>query len=171
MIRDPRDMIISGYFYHLWCSEKWCNEKKSEYSDRSYQELLNAVSEDEGIELEMDRVKWAIKNMLNWNYSIPNILETRLEDLVKNEKDVVTRIFKHYGFHGQVLDKALSIYEQYTFEKIARRKRGEENQRKHFRKGVSGDWKNYFTSRHKELFKEMYPEVLVKLGYEQNDDW
>ena len=132
MIRDPRDIIISGYFYHLWCAEKWCHEKKPEYDNCSYQELLKSLPKNEGIAIEIARVKWPIKNMSEWDYSNPNILETRLEDLAKNEKDVITQIFKHYGFRGQILDKALSIYEEYTFEKIARRKRGEANQQNHF---------------------------------------
>lgn len=171
IIRDPRDMIISGYFYHLWCAEKWCHEKKPKYDNRSYQELLNSVSQEEGIALEIHRVKWSIKDMLTWDYSNPNIIEIKLEDLAKDEKSVMTQIFQHYGFHDHILDKALSIYEKYTFEKIARRKRGEEKKQGHFRKGVSGDWKNHFTAEHKKLFKEMYPGVLVKLSYEQDDNW
>ncbi|WP_413167429.1 sulfotransferase family 2 domain-containing protein [Capilliphycus salinus ALCB114379] len=78
IIRDPRDMIISGYFYHLWCSEEWCHKKKQEYGNKSYQELLNSLSKDEGIKAEINRMANAIKNMVNWDYSNPNIVEIRL---------------------------------------------------------------------------------------------
>ena len=37
MIRDPRDITISAYFYHLWCHEEWCHIKKEEYGGMSYQ--------------------------------------------------------------------------------------------------------------------------------------
>ncbi|WP_026798438.1 hypothetical protein [Planktothrix prolifica] len=104
IIRDPRDVIISGYFYHLWCHEKWCHTKKLEYDNRSYQELLNSVSQDEGITLEMKRVKGMIKNMLAWNYSNPNIIEIRLEELAVNEKAVFEKVFQKYGFNQEQID-------------------------------------------------------------------
>lgn len=25
-IRDPRDLVVSGYRYHLWTHEEWCND-------------------------------------------------------------------------------------------------------------------------------------------------
>ena len=30
MIRDPRDVIVSGYFYHQWTDEPWANEPRPE---------------------------------------------------------------------------------------------------------------------------------------------
>lgn len=171
IIRDPRDMIVSGYFYHLWCSEKWCHIKKPKYNNYTYQELLNSVPQEEGIAIEIDRVKWDVNHMSNWDYSNPNFIEIRLEDIVKNEKGMMIKVFQNYGFRNEDLTRAISIYEKYSFEKIARRKRGEENKQKHFRKGVSGDWRNHFTPKHKEIFKELYQDVLIKLGYEQDNNW
>jgi hypothetical protein len=170
IIRDPRDMIISGYFYHLWCSEEWVHRKKPRFNNRSYQEVLNSLSKEEGIAMEISRCKRAINNMVSWDYFNPNIVEIKLEDL-NDEKGVFTKIFQKYGFDEEQLEKALSIVERLGFEKIAGRKKGEEDQKSHFRKGVSGDWKNYFTPEHKKLFKEMYPEAVVKLGYEKDDNW
>jgi len=40
MIRDPRDVIISGYFYHLWCAEAWCTTPQARYGGKSYQQSL-----------------------------------------------------------------------------------------------------------------------------------
>jgi hypothetical protein len=51
------------------------------------------------------------------------------------------------------------------------RKKGEENKKSHYRKGVSGDWKNYFTEMHKEEFKKHYGEGLIRLGYESGNKW
>lgn len=84
---------------------------------------------------------------------------------------VFTKVFQKYGFNDEQLDRAMKIVEQLGFEKRAGRKRGEEDKKSHFRKGVSGDWKKHFNSEHKKLFKKMYPDALVKLGYEENNDW
>jgi Sulfotransferase domain len=171
IIRDPRDMVISGYFYHLWTHEKWCHEKKEKYGNRSYQELLKSLPQEEGITREIVRMKGAIKNMKNWDYTNPNFLEIKLEDLAKNEKSIFEQIFQQYGFSQEEMELAMSVVDELSFEKRAGRERGKEDRNSHFRKGVSGDWKNHFTPDHKELFKITYPGTLVKLGYESDENW
>lgn len=40
-----------------------------------------------------------------------------------------------------------------------------------FRSGQIGSWKKHFTERHKQLFKEIYGEELIRLGYESDFNW
>lgn len=40
-----------------------------------------------------------------------------------------------------------------------------------FRKGIIGDWKNYFNQEHIQLYKEKYGYELIKLGYENDLNW
>lgn len=40
-----------------------------------------------------------------------------------------------------------------------------------FRKGVSGDWRNHFSPKVKEAFKETAGQLLIELGYEDSLDW
>ena len=47
----------------------------------------------------------------------------------------------------------------------------QEDNKNHWRKGIVGDWENYFTPRIKALFKEKAGEFLVRAGYEVNNDW
>lgn len=62
--------------------------------------------------------------------------------------------------------------EENTFEKLSEgRSSGEESSGAFFRKGISGDWKNVFTGRDKEIFKEEAGELLVELGYEKDLSW
>ena len=51
------------------------------------------------------------------------------------------------------------------------RKEGNENVRSHYRKGKSGEWPDVFTSEHKDLFKSLYPGLVPRLGYEDDDNW
>jgi hypothetical protein len=51
------------------------------------------------------------------------------------------------------------------------RDKGEENVKSHYRKGVPGDWVNHFTPEHKHAFKERFNDVLIKTGYEDDDNW
>jgi hypothetical protein len=40
-----------------------------------------------------------------------------------------------------------------------------------FRSGKTGGWKQYFMDDHKSLFKDVAGDLLVKLGYEENNNW
>jgi hypothetical protein len=58
------------------------------------------------------------------------------------------------------------------FTKLAGgRDRGQEDIHSHYRKGTPGDWKNYFNEQHKKFFKDHYNDLLIKLGYEEDDKW
>lgn len=59
-----------------------------------------------------------------------------------------------------------------TFESFAGgRMPGQEDRTAEWRKGISGDWRNYFSNDDKALFKSLAGGLLVELGYEQNLDW
>lgn len=51
------------------------------------------------------------------------------------------------------------------------RKQGQEDASSHYRKGVAGDWKLHFTPALKDAFKQKYPGMLERLGYEDDDQW
>jgi hypothetical protein len=40
-----------------------------------------------------------------------------------------------------------------------------------FRSGKTGGWTQHFTDAHKKLFKDVTGDLLVRLGYEKNNDW
>jgi hypothetical protein len=40
-----------------------------------------------------------------------------------------------------------------------------------FRRGQIGDWRNHFSKEHIKLFKQVAGNLLVDLGYEQDNSW
>jgi hypothetical protein len=40
-----------------------------------------------------------------------------------------------------------------------------------FRSGQIGSWRDYFSERHKKLFKMLYNAHLIRLGYEKDGNW
>ena len=65
-----------------------------------------------------------------------------------------------------------NIMEEFAFKKLTSScSLGQEFHRNHYRKGVKGDWKNYFEEIHKDFFKDRYGELLIKLGYEKDYNW
>jgi Sulfotransferase domain len=49
--------------------------------------------------------------------------------------------------------------------------RGVEDVRSHERRGVAGDWRNYFTDRVTRAFKARFGDLLVAAGYEKDLQW
>ncbi|MEZ4700857.1 MAG: sulfotransferase domain-containing protein [Rhodothermales bacterium] len=64
------------------------------------------------------------------------------------------------------------ILDKKSFQRMSGgRKKGEEDVKNHFRKGVHGDWRNHFTPALLDAFKARYADLVVKLGYERDADW
>ena len=64
-----------------------------------------------------------------------------------------------------------AVYAQRFEAQTGGRERGIENAASHYRKGVAGDWVNYFTGQHAEAFNAHFGDLLLRLGYEERSDW
>ncbi len=99
------------------------------------------------------------------------------QQLIDTPRFVWNRATRRWGGFGRwprrtiPAEKLLGIVHALQFSRLARRPRGQEDPRSHYRKGQPGDWRNHFTEEHVALFKERYPGLLVKLGYEPDDNW
>jgi hypothetical protein len=40
-----------------------------------------------------------------------------------------------------------------------------------FRSGKTGEWKKHFTQEHKNIFKDVAGDLLIRLGYEKDNNW
>jgi hypothetical protein len=101
VIRDPRDVIVSGYFSHR-------NTHPTEGLPhlQDHREKLRSVSKEEGLFLEMEYAASAIEDMANWDYDQPNILEVKMEDLTAAPYESFVRIFEFLdlmSWEGEIL--------------------------------------------------------------------
>jgi hypothetical protein len=88
VIRDPRDIIVSGYFSHLH------SHPIGNIHFRQQRARLQSVDKTEGLLLEMDFDSRTIEDIYHWNYAQPNVLEMRMEDLIAEPQDGFRRIFQ-----------------------------------------------------------------------------
>lgn len=97
--------------------------------------------------------------------------EVKYEDLLEAPAPLFEDMVRFLGADadGRIIEACVN---QNTFEKSSgNRVRGEEDPSSFFRKGIAGDWKNYFTERDKDIFKEEAGDLLIRLGYEEDYDW
>lgn len=171
MIRDPRDMVVSGYFYHQWTHEAWVHEPDPRYDGRSYQEYLNAVGREEGLLEEVRRCAFTFESMAQWDYHDPRVFEIRYEDLMRDGEEVFRRLFAHYGLAPEAVEAGLDIARRNSFEARARRRPGEVQEGSVLRSGRPGQWREHFTPAVAARFREVTGDLLVRLGYEDGDAW
>lgn len=185
-IRDPRDMIVSGYYYHLWTKEKWCNDPvfdwarliahpyfsqyiesdKEKYPlNRSYKEYLNTLDKEKGFILEMIFMSQNFTKMGKWNYHNPLILELKYEEIVGNKAECFRRIFEQYNFHPKLIDRGVKIAKAFRLEKKIKSDTGPTRNGKH------GQWYKELSPLVKSLFINAHGNLLIQLGYEKDMKW
>ena len=166
IIRDPRDIAISGYFFHRTCDEDWCLAPQEKLGGQSYQSVLTSLDQNEGIAFEMRQTALVTyRDMLRWRYKNRNFLEIRYEDLIADESRSFTKIFEHYQLTPSQKALALDIALSYSFERVTRRPLGQTVNGAHLRNGRAGQWRDYFTAEHLALSRQLFGRGLRKLGY------
>jgi hypothetical protein len=170
VVRDPRDVIVSGYFSHLIShpvKDRWPQLQ-------CYRSVLQSLSKDEGIFREMEFSGPILDAMLFWNSSTPGVREIHFEDLIRDSEDRFCEILEELGVLPNRVSEPVvrEIVGRHAFQRMSGGRRpGEENAAHHFRKGVPGDWRNHFKASHVDHFKKLFNPLLIKLGYETNENW
>lgn len=197
VVRDPRDILVSGYLYHLRSDEDWCEssdfslcpepyfprvpysiehlslECKKEYFDRlggvSYKENLQVRDQASGLRFELDNYcSWTFKAMSEWNYDDDRILEVKFEDVMCRYDSSFNKIFSFLGFSGFYLNFLLFLSKKHDIGRMPQKKVGS---MKHVSKGGFNKWQKYFDSDLSDEFKARYGKLLVMLDYEKDEAW
>jgi hypothetical protein len=163
VMRDLRDTLVSRYF-----SYKISHPLLSE-QHRTIRQALQERDQDGGLLYLMETIFDRIAAIqLSWINS--GILMVRYEDLLVDEHGTFEKIINYCQIEVE-REKLHRIITDNSFMQATGRRPGEEDVTSHLRKGISGDWKNYFTDGIKAEFKRRYPDVLIKTGYESGPDW
>lgn len=171
VIRDPRDVIISGCFYHVKTVEKWANNPKKEYGGKTYRQAIGALPTDfDKLVFEMDHTGGkTIRDMLAWNYDQKDVcFEARYEDLiVDRELKIFKPMMQFLGYEGDRLETALKYVRELSLFGGA----AGSDPADHIRSGEGRQWVNQFTPELKAAFKQRFPDALQRLGYEAGAEW
>jgi hypothetical protein len=187
IIRDGRDVVVSK-MHHLWKAEargepvELLPEEVAK-RDAFYRDPANfSASHEESIFREERLRDWAE----GWRTRVgkavkvgpalfgTNYVEVRYEDLLEKPEEEATRLFRFLGADDVSAEVVARCVEAASFEKGSGRQRGQDDyplRHGKYRKGIAGDWKNVFTERDREIFKEAAGELLIGLGYEKADTW
>jgi len=165
VIRDLRDTLVSWYF----------SMKTSHVVDHpvtsEYRAALRARSLEDGLVWSTGTAAFELcaDVQRSWHDSGERLI--RYEDLLGRDEEVLTRVLLDEC--GMPIERARlrAAIHACRFERLTGRARGEEDITSHQRKGIAGDWRNYFTDRVKDIFKERFGQVLLATGYESDLGW
>ena len=171
VMRDLRDTLVSLYFSlkvsHAIISDNVA-EGHRKLNEMDFEDgLMYLCNEKEGKAMH---VQAGIQSSWLPVCQKGNVLLVRYEDMIADETSQFEKICEYceLGVHGQELQK---IIKRHSFVNRAGRKPGEEDISSHYRKGISGDWRNYFTDRIKMVFKQEFGQHLIETGYEKDLNW
>ena len=178
IVRDGRDVAVSA-MHHWWRLAKDQEEGVFELTPEEL-EIRDAYLEDREGFLASGRSIFTEERLgqlaRRWSYRVgkahqegialygERYLEIRYEDLLKHTPETLRRVLELLGARKEkeTIERCIRAS---SFERISSRRRGEEDSRSFFRKGVAGDWREVFTGRDREIYEELAGDQLVKLGY------
>ncbi|HEX5837848.1 MAG TPA: sulfotransferase domain-containing protein [Anaerolineales bacterium] len=162
--RDPRDMLVSQVFFATDMHEEHGMHEYYQSLPDFGERLKAAITGIDRDGLRMVSVKQRYEGVFQW-LEQKHIMCLRFEDLIDNRQDTLAAMLDEVERTGYRIpaprEKALSI----LVEAIQPRKSHT------FRSGKTGGWREHFTENHKTLFKDVADDLLIRLGYEKNNDW
>lgn len=189
LARDGRDVLISYYHHQLI----WNDKNKKETHEVNYHRHNVNFTDYENVgknilsymqytyEHELPKTKRYV-NPGNWSdynkvwldtmAQSEHIYMVQYEDLLENPLQTLKKLLVSFLDIETIDEEQLSrIIKKYSFENQTQRKQGEESVKSFLRKGIRGDWKNYFEEEEKQAFKKYAGDTLIALGYEKDDQW
>ena len=163
IFRDPRDVVVSHVFYVTEMEKNHVHhayyQSLPDFDSRLKVSILGRP--DAGIEFPNIAERFA--PYMDW-LNHPEVLSIHFEDLINDRAATLTRILDHFLTRIPLQTPRKLILD--SLESSINPSRSPT-----FRSGKTGEWKKHFTAEHKTIFKEVAGDLLVKLGYEKNNDW
>ncbi|MGD0102887.1 MAG: hypothetical protein ABSC06_02480 [Rhodopila sp.] len=193
LIRDPRDIWVSGYLYHLRCDEEWCRNTdldprppiqwpqvdysvthwpedwKRRYLERlrgkSYQQNLLDRSLADGLDFELEGyTSSTFTAMREWALNQADALDVKLEDVMSDFDGAMRCIFDHFGFTTAQSQAALEVA---RFEDVRRMDDVAMAERPQIYSRTISKWRDVLSATQIARFEELHGDLVCALGYEQ----
>lgn len=163
IFRDPRDVVVSHVFYVTEMEKNHVHhayyQSLPDFDSRLKVSILGRP--DAGIEFPNIAERFA--PYMDW-LNHPEVLSIHFEDLINDRAATLTRILDHFLTRIPLQTPRKLILD--SLESSINPSRSPT-----FRSGKTGEWKKYFTEEHKKIFKDVAGDLLIRLGYEKDNNW
>jgi Sulfotransferase domain len=157
-VRDPRDVLISQYYYirrtphHIHYSIA----SRVSLGDYITQSLVSG-------NLELSILSWIRTWIQNRDTQLSMIV--RFEDMIADTEKHLRLALNHLGIEldARTLTRIIDLQ---SFERQTGRQRGHLLASSNFRKGIAGEWQDEFSDEQKLLFHKHGEDTITSLGYQ-----
>ena len=166
VMRDPRDIVVSWYF-----SSRYSHRLMGDLRD--VREHLGGLSEVEGLLYSMRYLDdfGLFAALRSWNGKAdrdPSVMVVKFEDLIgQRQVETFSALMAHCDI-GIPAPTLSDLLRNHSFERLSGRRRGGEDQRAFYRKGVAGDWMTYFDQRLSAEFAAITDDLIPELQYDES---
>jgi len=183
IVRDGRDVVISNYFKRLhhkingnYTRDVMYYRKYFNFSD--YNDVKSNLPKFiEGLFTMKPKKSYRFTWEGNWysfnkawlDYGVDKIV--KYEDMLKDTYSVLDDVTKNIFNKKLNRDTIKKIVEMFSFSNIVKGRKNKIDNGSTIRKGIAGDYKNYFTKEAAEIFDYYAGELLIVLGYEKDNKW
>ncbi len=178
VLRDGRDVIIS-FYHHMMIG----NKRMAAHARDTYRAMCPFDDYDDvkgNLPKYIDFIfteyrkkpgKFSWKDHVNSYWGKEGVVFIRYEDLLEDTAGTMfNALYKKLGEEPN-LDRLRGIEEKYSFKNQSKREKGTEKKDHFLRKGIAGDWKNYFGDEAAAMFDKHAGKELVRFGYEKDRNW
>ncbi|HEX2995254.1 MAG TPA: sulfotransferase domain-containing protein [Anaerolineales bacterium] len=163
IFRDPRDVAVSHVFYVTDMEARHVHhdyyQSLSDFNARLRVSILGRLE----AEIEFPNIAERFAPYLGW-LDQPAVMKIHFEDLIHDRAGMLNHIIDHFLARAPIPAARESILE--ALESSINPSRSPT-----FRSGKTGEWKKYFTEEHKQTFKDVAGDLLIRLGYEKDNRW
>ncbi len=163
IFRDPRDVVVSHVFYVTDMEARHVHHDYYQSLPDFDSRLKISILGRSDTNIEFSNIADRFAPYLGW-LDHEEVLTIHFEDLIHNRAATLTRIMDHFLARAPLPSTRQLILN--SLETSINPKKSPT-----FRSGKTGEWKKYFIDKHKRIFKEVAGDLLVKLGYEKDNDW
>lgn len=165
LMRDGRDVLTSGTFDWLQREPK-DSVRYRYFVSHEHVEQPTRFFDDDVIK------QWAEhwREVAQCVSQVDNCGVLYYEKMKQDHASHLQELFQMLDVNSELVI-AKQCAEATTFEKTTGRSAGDQRHNAKARKGISGDWKNFFTRTDGELFRQIAGEQLIEFGYEKDHQW
>ncbi len=163
IFRDPRDVVVSHVFY---VTEMEPNHVHHAY----YQSLPDfdarlkvSILGRPDVDIEFPDIAGRFAPYLGW-LDQSSVMKIHFEDLIHDRLGTLNQIADHLLYRIPLTCSRETILD--SLESSINPSKSPT-----FRSGKTGEWKKHFTGAHKKFFKDVAGDLLIRLGYEKDNNW
>ena len=163
IFRDPRDVVVSHVFYVTDMEAHHVHHEYYQSLPDFNARLTVSILGRPDADIEFLNIADRFAPYLGW-LDHSEVLSIHFEDLILDRDAALTRIMNHLLSRASLPTSRRLILD--ALETSINPKKSPT-----FRSGKTGEWRKYFTDEHRKIFKNVAGDLLIKLGYEKDNDW